>query len=56
MKTASQVKKVKELLRRSGREAAAVINCGMESEMVCHSADEIPDDASYFTLMISKQS
>jgi precorrin-2/cobalt-factor-2 C20-methyltransferase len=55
MKTGSHVKKVKELLRRSGRETAAVLNCGMEGEMVCHSADEIPDDAGYFTLIISKQ-
>ena len=55
MKTADRVKEVREMLQRSGREAAAVINCGMENEMICRSADEIPDDAGYFTLMISKQ-
>ena len=55
MKSASHMKEVKEMLRRSGREAAAVIDCGMESEMVCRSVDEIPDDAGYFSLIISRQ-
>ena len=55
MKSASQMKQVKELIRGSGREAAAVLNCGMEGEQVCRSLDEIPDDAGYFSLIISKQ-
>ena len=56
MKSATHMKEVKELLRRSGREAAAVIDCGMESEKVFRSTEEIPDDAGYFSLIISKQS
>ena len=55
MKSASHMKEVKELIRSSGREAAAVIDCGMESEQVCRSLDEIPDDAGYFSLIISKK-
>ena len=55
MKSASHMKEVKELIRSSGREAAAVIGCGMDSERVCRSVDEIPDDAGYYTLIISKQ-
>lgn len=54
MKSASHMKEVKDLLRRSGREAAAVIDCGMPGEKVCGSIDEIPDDAGYFSLIISK--
>ena len=56
MKAASHMKETKELIRRSGREASAVLDCGMESEMICRSVDEIPDDASYFSLIISRQS
>ncbi len=55
MKSASHMKEVKDTIRRSGREAAAVLNCGMESEVVCRRVDEIPDDAGYFSLIISKQ-
>ena len=55
MKSASHMKEVKEMLRRSGCEAQAVIDCGMESEIVCRRIDEIPDDAGYFSLIISRQ-
>ena len=55
MKSASHMKEVEELIRSSGREAAAVLNCGMEGELVCRSLDEIPDDAGYYSLIISKQ-
>jgi len=54
MKAASHMKEVKELLRRSGREASAVIDCGMDSEQVYRSMEDIPDDAGYFSLIISK--
>ncbi len=55
MKSASHMQEVKALLRKSGRKAAAVINCGMDSERVCRSVEEIPDDAGYFSLIIAKQ-
>lgn len=54
MKSASQMKKVKEILRRSGKKVSMVENCGMETEKVYHSVDEIPDDAGYFSLIIAK--
>ncbi len=54
MKSASHMKEVKELLKTSGRNAYAVVNCGMENETVFRSADEIPDDAGYFSLIIAK--
>ena len=55
MKAASHMKETKALLRRSGREACAVLNCGMKTETICRCVDEIPDDAGYFSLIISGQ-
>ena len=55
MKAASHMKETKALIRQSGREASAVLNCGMESEKICRSVDEIPDDAGYYSLIISRQ-
>lgn len=55
MKAASHMKETKALIRQSGREASAVLNCGMEGEKICRSVDEIPDDAGYFSLIISRQ-
>ena len=55
MKSASQMKTVKEMLRKSGRKVAMVENCGMENERVYRSVDEIPDDAGYFSLIIAKE-
>lgn len=55
MKSAGHMKAVKEMFRSRNREASAVLNCGMESEQVCHSIEEIPDDAGYFSLIISRQ-
>ena len=54
MKSASHMTDVKEMLRASGKDVQAVLNCGMENETVCRSLDEIPDDAGYFALLIAK--
>ena len=55
MKSASQMAKVKDMLRRSGRRAVMAENCTMENEKLYHSIDEIPDDAGYFSLIIAKE-
>ena len=55
MKSASHMKKIKELLIASGRKVDAVIDCGMDSEQVYRSAEEIPDEAGYFSLIIAKE-
>lgn len=55
MKSASHMAEVKALLRDSGRDVAAVENCGMENERIYRSAEEIPDDAGYFSLIIAKE-
>ena len=55
MKSASHMKEVKELLKESGKKANVVENCGMETEKIYRSVDEIPDDAGYFSLIIAKE-
>lgn len=50
MKSGGSMPAVKEQLLRSGRQVGAVENCGMAGERVYGSAEEIPDDAGYFTL------
>ena len=54
MKSASHMREVREMLLESGLNVCAVSDCGMESEQIYRSAEEIPDDASYFTLIIAK--
>ena len=55
MKSGSRMQDIKALLRKSGRSVSAVIDCGMESEMICEELDAIPDDAGYFSLIIAKE-
>ena len=55
MKSAGQMKAVKEMLRRSGRNAQMVENCCMDDEKLYRSLEEIPDDAGYFSLIIARK-
>ena len=55
MKSASHMKDVKETLRMSEKDVQAVIDCGMPTEQVYRSLEEIPDDAGYFALVIAKE-
>ena len=55
MKSASRMKAVKEMLRRSGRKVQMVENCCMDDEKLYRSLEEIPDDAGYFSLIIAKK-
>ena len=54
MKSGRRIGEVKEALLRSGRKVSAVENCTMKDERVFRRAEEIPDDAGYFTLVIAK--
>ena len=55
MKSASHMREVKAMLAGSGRKVQAVLDCGLETEKVCRSLEEIPDDAGYFSLIIAKE-
>jgi len=55
MKSASQMKAVKDTLRQSGHRVMMVENCGMDTERLYRDVEEIPDDAGYFSLIIAKE-
>ena len=55
MKSGKKMKQVKEILRETGKQVSMVENCGMETEHVYRSVDEIPDDAGYYSLIIAKE-
>lgn len=54
MKSGSHMSEVKDMLRASGKDVQMVEDCGMPSEKVYRSVDEIPDEAGYFSLIIVK--
>ncbi len=54
MKSGSHMQEVKGILRASGKDVQMVQDCGMPSEKVYRSVEEIPDDAGYFSLIIAK--
>lgn len=55
MKSGRRVKAVKELLKSSGREAFTAVNVGMKNEALYYTAEDIPEEAGYFTLIITKE-
>ena len=55
MKSGSKMKDIKTKLQQRGGDACAVVNCGMKNELVFRHLGEIPDDAGYFSLIISKE-
>ncbi|MCD8230775.1 MAG: precorrin-2 C(20)-methyltransferase [Clostridiales bacterium] len=54
MKSGKKMDQVKDILRESKKEVCMVENCGMETEKVYRSVEEIPDDAGYYSLIIAK--
>lgn len=55
MKAASKMAAVKDELRAQGLKAAMVENCGMATEHVYPTLEEIPDDAGYFCVVVVKE-
>ena len=55
MKSGSKMKQVKEIIKKSGREAVMVENCGMEDERVYAHVDEMPDTAGYYYMIIARE-
>ena len=54
MKSGRKLREVKEYLKASGRPVFTAVNVGMENEALYRTAEEIPDDAGYFSLIIAK--
>lgn len=55
MKAGKKMKDVKAILKETGAYAVMVENCGMADEKVYYGADNIPDDAGYYSLIIVKE-
>ena len=49
-----RLKEMKEFLKASGRQTYTAVNVGMENEALYRTAEEIPEDAGYFSLIITK--
>lgn len=55
MKGGKKMASIRESIIASGQEAVMVENCGMENEKIHLDAEDIPSDASYFSLLIVKE-
>ncbi len=55
MKAGRKMSDVKQILMEKGMDAEMVENCGMENEKVYLSAEEIPERAGYYSLLIVKE-
>lgn len=55
MKAGKKMSVVKNAIRESGQVFSMVENCGMENEKIYHSVDNVPDEASYYSLIILKE-
>jgi precorrin-2/cobalt-factor-2 C20-methyltransferase len=54
MKAGSKMSEVKQLLQQKGMDGQMVENCGMSGETICHSVEEIPEKAGYYSVIICK--
>lgn len=55
MKAGRKMPYVKQKALETGQQVWMVENCGMENEKVYETAEEIPEDAGYYSLMIMKE-
>ena len=55
MKSGKEIGKVRDVIIASGQKAMMVENCGMENEKIYLDAKDIPDSASYYSLIIIKE-
>lgn len=53
MKAGKKISKIKEHLKNNFTNTVMLENCGMENERIFLSADSIPDDAGYFSIIIA---
>ena len=54
MKSGKQIGNLKKLLMETKCEVQMVENCGMDGERVIRNAEDIPEDAGYYSLVIVK--
>ena len=55
MKAGRKMPEVIRAAAKSGQEIVMVENCGMPGERVCRRAEEIPQEAGYYSLLSVKE-
>lgn len=55
MKAGKKIGKVKEMLQSCKYESVMVENCGMPGERIIHGAEQIPEDAGYYSVIIARK-
>lgn len=55
MKAGKKMAQVRAQLKEKNVQVAMIENCGMENEKIYHSAEEIPEEAGYYSLIIVKE-
>ena len=55
MKAGKKMPEIKDALLKSGSQAVMVCGCGMEDEQIYCGAENIPEDAGYYSLIIVKE-
>ena len=55
MKAGKKLGKVREGICNSGNEAVMIENCGMPDEKIYRTAEEMPEQAGYYSLIITKE-
>lgn len=55
MKGGKKIGNIRDSIIESGQKANMIENCGMENEGIYRDAKDIPDDASYFSLLVVKE-
>lgn len=55
MKAGKKMGQVREQLKKMDVQVSMIENCGMENEKIYHSAEEIPEEAGYYSLIIVKE-
>jgi len=55
MKAGKKMRDVKAQLKAMDAKVVMIENCGMEDEQIFNGADEIPEDAGYYSLIIVKE-
>lgn len=55
MKAGKKIPEIKEAVKKRGLQIQMVENCGMEGERIYSSVEEIPDESSYYSLIMIKE-
>lgn len=55
MKAASKIGEVKQMLMKCNSDVVMIENCGMPGEKIYYGAEEIPENAGYYSLIIVKE-